>query len=64
MAHAKRNTLRRSKIELERQQREEQPDVPGATGTRDDVSPEAAEEKARKRRGKTTKHTSDDTPAA
>ena len=64
MAHAKRNTLRRSKIELERQQREEQPEVPGATGATDDLSPEAAEKQARKRRGKTIKHTSDDTPAA
>jgi hypothetical protein len=64
MAHAERNTLRRSKIELERQQRDQQPDVPGAAGGMDDVSPEAAAEKARKRRGKTSKHTSDDTPAA
>jgi hypothetical protein len=64
MARAERNTLHRSKIDLERQQRQEQPEVPGASGTPDDVSPKAAEVKARKRRGKTEKHTSDDTPAA
>jgi hypothetical protein len=63
MAHADRNTLHRSKIELDRQQREEEPQVPGATGGPDDVSPESAEVMARKRRGKTGKHTNDDTPA-
>lgn len=62
MARAKRKTLNRSRIDLERQQRLEQPDVPGATGRRGGVSPQAAEIKARKRRGKTEKHTSDDTP--
>ncbi len=64
MAHADRNSLRPSKIELERRQREEQPEVPGATAAPEDVTPEAAGERARKRRGKTEKHTSDDTPAA
>lgn len=64
MARADRNTLRHSSIEMERQQRQEQPEVPGATGPRDDATPEAAEVKARKRRGKTEKHVSDDTPAA
>lgn len=63
MAHADRNSLRRSAIEMERQQRREQPQVGGATGMPDDTSPEAAELKARKRRGKTEKHTRDDTPA-
>jgi hypothetical protein len=65
MARAERNTLHRSAIEMERQQRQEQPEVPGATGSPDDeVSPKAAEVKARKRRGKTEKHTGEDTPAA
>jgi hypothetical protein len=64
MARAERNTLHRSAIEMERQQRQEQPEVPGATGSPDEVSPKAAEVKARKRRGKTEKHTGEDTPAA
>ena len=64
MPRADRNTLRHSRIELDRQQREEQPQVPGATGAPDETTPRAAEVKARKRRGKTEKHTSDDTPAA
>jgi len=62
MARADRNNLHRSAIDTERQQRREQPKVPGATGTPDDVSPEAAEVKARKRRGKTEKHTAEDIP--
>jgi hypothetical protein len=64
MARADRNTLHRSRIDMERQQRREQPKVPGATGTPDDVSPKAAKVKSRKRRGKTEKHTGEDTPAA
>ena len=60
MARADRNSLNRSGMEAERQQRTEQPEVPGATGTQDDVSPKAAEVRARKRLGKTEKHTSDD----
>lgn len=64
MARAERNSLKRSSIEAERQQRREQPEVPGATGGPGDFSPKAAEVKARKRRGKTEKHTSDDIPAA
>ncbi len=56
------NTLHKSRIQMDRQQRQEQPDVPGATGTPEDASPEAAEVKARKRRGKTEKHVSEDTP--
>jgi hypothetical protein len=64
MARAKRNTLHRSRIETDRQQRQDQPEVTGAHGAPDDTSPEAAEVKARKRRGNTEKHTSDDTPAA
>jgi hypothetical protein len=63
MARAKRNTLRRGSIDMNRQQRQEQPEVPGATGTREEVSPEVAQVKARKRRGKTKKHISEDTPA-
>jgi hypothetical protein len=63
MARANRNTLHKSKIDLDRQQRQEQPEVPGATGAPEDVSPKAAEVKARKRRGKTEKHISEDTPA-
>lgn len=62
MARAKQNSLRRSRIEMDRQQREEQPEVAGATGEPDEGTPEAAEVRARKRRGKTEKHTSDDTP--
>ncbi len=61
MARARKNSLRRSRIAMDRQQREEQPVVPGATTTPDDSSPKGAETKARKRRGKTEKHTSDDT---
>ena len=64
MPRADRNTLRHSRIELDRQQRKEQPQVPGATGAPDETTPRAAEVKARKRRGKTEKHISDDTPAA
>ena len=63
MARADRNSLHRSAIDTERQQRREPPKVPGATGTPDDVSPKAAEVKARKRRGKTEKHTAEDIPA-
>jgi hypothetical protein len=63
MARANRNTLHRSRIDMDRQQRQEQPEVPGATGTPPDVRPEVAEVKARKRRGKTEKHISDDTPS-
>lgn len=46
MARANRHTLNSSRLETERQQRHEQPEVPGATGTPDDVSPEAAEAKS------------------
>ena len=61
MARADQNNLRRSGREAARQQRDEQPDVPGATGTEEDTSAKAAEIKALKRRGKTEKHTSEDT---
>ena len=61
MANADRNNLRRSGLENKRQQRQEQPQVPGASGSEDDRSTETAEVKARKIRGKTQKHTSDDT---
>ena len=61
MARADQNNLRRSGREAGHQQRDEQPDVPGATGTEEDTSPKAAEIKALKRRGKTEKHTSEDT---
>lgn len=64
MAQANRRSLGRSTRETERQQREEFPVVEGASGSADDHSEEAAAEKARKRLGKTEKHTSDDTPAA
>jgi hypothetical protein len=64
MARANRNTLHRSRVEMDRQQRREQPRVPGATGTREDTTAEAAQVKARKRRGKTEKHVSDDTPSS
>jgi hypothetical protein len=65
MARANRNTLRHSRIEMDRNQRQEEPQVPGATGPEDvapeDVAPEAAETRARKRRGKTRKNVRDDT---
>ena len=64
MAQANRKSLGRSARETERQQRQEMPTVPGATGGLDDHSPEAAARHARKRLGKTEKHTSDDTPRA
>ena len=64
MARADKHDLRRSGMEAGRRQREEQPVVPGATGGDDDTSPEAAEVKARKRVGKTERHTSDDRPGA
>lgn len=64
MARADQNNLKRSGIEVERQQRQEQPQVSGATGSPDDISAKSAEVKASKRLGKTEKHTSDDTPAA
>jgi hypothetical protein len=62
MARANRNTLHRSKIDMDRQQRQEQPQVPGATGTPEEVTPKVAEVKTRKRRGKTEKHITEDTP--
>jgi hypothetical protein len=63
MAQANRRSLGRSTRDTERQQRHEVPTVRGATGMPDDHSPEAAVEHARKRLGKTQKHTSDDTPS-
>ena len=62
MAQADRKTLGRSTRETERQQRHDVPDVPGASGSADDNSPDAAAERARKRLGKTEKHTSEDAP--
>jgi hypothetical protein len=64
MAQADRKTLARSTRDSERQQRRELPEVPGASGRPEDESPAAAVERARKRRGKTEKHTGDDTPSA
>jgi hypothetical protein len=64
MAQANRKTLARSTRDTERQQRLEMPTVPGATGRPDDHSPRAADEHARKRLGKTQKHTRDDSPSA
>jgi hypothetical protein len=64
MSHANRKTLARSTRDTERQQRHEMPTVAGATGRPDDHSPHAAVEHARKRLGKTQKHTSDDSPTA
>jgi hypothetical protein len=64
MAQANRKTLARSTRDTERQQRHEMPTVAGATGGPDDHSPHAAVEHARKRLGKTQKHTSDDLPTA
>jgi hypothetical protein len=64
MAQANRKSLGRSSRDTERQQRHEVPTVAGATGRPDDHSPEAAVEHARKRLGKTQKHTSDDTRSA
>jgi hypothetical protein len=62
MPNAGRNSLKRSGADAARQQRQEQPKVPGATGKPADGSPKAATTAARKRRGKTRKQTSDDTP--
>ncbi len=64
MARADQNNLNRSRMDSERQQRDEQPEVSGATGAPPDTSRAAAEVRTHKRRGKTGKHTSDDTPAA
>ena len=63
MARADQNNLRRSGVDAQRQQRDEQPNVPGASGSEEDNSSEAAEVEARKRVGKTRKHTSEDTLA-
>ena len=63
MARANRNTLHRSRIDMDRQQRQEQPDVPGASGAPEDDSSQAAQVKSRKRLGKTQKHASEDRPA-
>jgi hypothetical protein len=52
MARANRNTLHRSRFDMDRQQRQEQPEVPGATGTPENIRPKVAEVKARKRRGR------------
>jgi hypothetical protein len=60
MARADQNNLHRSGLDEARQQRHEQPQVPGASGNEEDSSAEAAEVSARKRLGKTGKHTSDD----
>jgi hypothetical protein len=60
MARANQNTLHHSRIESDRQQRQEQPKVAGATGRDEDVSPKAARTKARKRLGKTEKHVRED----
>jgi hypothetical protein len=60
MARARQNTLRKSRTEMDRQQRQQQPDMPGASGTPADDSPQGAEMKARKRHGKTEKHVSED----
>ena len=62
MANADRNNLHRSGLQEKRQQRQEQPQVPGASGGEEDTSAKTAKVKARKIRGKTQKHTSDDTP--
>ncbi len=60
MARANQNTLHRSRIEIDRQQRQEEPQVPGAAGRDEEVSPKTARTKARKRLGKTEKHVRDD----
>lgn len=62
MAKADQNDLRRSALESRRQQRKEQPKVGGASGGQGDTSAKAATTKARKRLGKTEKHTHEDTP--
>jgi hypothetical protein len=63
MARADQNNLGRSARESARQQRQEQPRVGGASGMEGEASPKSAEVKAKKRHGKTQKHTRDDTPA-
>jgi len=52
MANADRNNLHRSGLEDKRQQRQEQPQVPGASGSEDDTSAETANVKARKSEGR------------
>ncbi|MGN6393073.1 MAG: hypothetical protein ACTHM9_12635 [Gemmatimonadales bacterium] len=56
MARAEQHSLRRSGIEVDRLQREEEPEVPGASGSPDDHSTEAAQTSATKHLGKTSKH--------
>jgi hypothetical protein len=60
MPDAERNSLKKSRIDGDRQQRGEQPVVGGATGAPADTSRRAAVKAARKRRGKTGKHVSED----
>jgi hypothetical protein len=62
MANADQNNLHRSGLQEKRQQRNEQPQVQGASGSKDDTSAQTARVKARKIRGKTQKHTGDDSP--
>jgi hypothetical protein len=62
MANADKNNLRRSGRDESRQQRREQPEVPGASGSGEDESAEAARTNALKRVGKTGKHSSDEAP--
>jgi hypothetical protein len=62
MARADQNNLGRSAMQSRRQQRQEQPKVGGASGSEAANSPKAAATKARKRLGKTEKHTREDVP--
>ena len=64
MARADKNNLHRSRIEADRNQRQEEPAVAGASGNEEEHTPEAAEVRARKRLGKTERHTGDDRPGA
>jgi hypothetical protein len=62
MARADKNNLHRSGIEADRQQRQQEPAVAGAHGNEEEHTPEAAEVRARKRAGKTKRHSHDDRP--
>jgi hypothetical protein len=64
MARADKNNLHRSRIEADRQQRRQEPAVAGAHGKEEEHTPEAAEVRARKRVGKTERHSRDDRPGA
>ena len=61
MAHSDRNSLKKSRIVEDRNQRQEAPVQPGARARRQKgLSPEKAIDVTKHRFGKTNKHTSED----